>query len=273
MLDTIGIIGIGTIGSKLIPYLASKNYKVMAYNHKNIEMHRSNVQEIYCKRYKCLEDFESKIIFTENINDLSNLPLIIDATPDKYEVKKELYNTLDKICSKETVIGCTTSSLDLNVLAEFYRQDNFFGFHVFNPPDKMQLIELSFHDDVSLMCRDIMNNLKSKLTDKVFVELPIIQGYVVNRLLFVYLNAAYNYHLSTSIDFDKIDSCMKLGINAPMGPFQLSDYIGNDVCLDILKQFYHSLDLPEYKPSKLLSDYVEKGLLGKKVKKGFYEYE
>lgn len=272
-MDTIGIIGIGTIGSKLIPYLASKDYNIIAYNHKNIEMHQKNVKEIYIKRYKNDSEFDKRTKFTEDINDLIHLPLILDATPDKYEVKKELYNTLDKICSKDTVIGCTTSSLDLNVLAGFYRADSFFGFHVFNPPDKMQLIELSCNEEISSACRGIMNELKAILKDKVFVELPIIQGYVVNRLLFVYLNSAYNYHLSTSIEFDKIDSCMKLGINVPMGPFQLSDYIGNDVCLDILKQFYQSLNLPEYKPSELLIDYVNKGLLGKKTKNGFYIYE
>ncbi len=273
MLDKIGIIGLGTIGSKLTAYLAFLNIQVTAYCRRNKDAHNHTLEDLLLKRYAGIKDeINDRISVTDDLRDLKELPLIIDATSESYDNKRQLYSDLIQLCSPNTILACTTSSLDLNLLANYYRPGSFVGFHVFNPPDKMQLIEISVGENVSPACKAVINDLKQLLIDKVIVELPIIQGYVVNRLLFIYLNAAYNFHLSTGISFDKIDVCMKYGTNVPMGPFTLSDYIGNDICLEIIEQMYQTLKLPEYKPSQLIIDYVNQGKLGRKTHSGFYEY-
>jgi 3-hydroxybutyryl-CoA dehydrogenase len=271
-LKQVGVLGLGTIGSKLAVYLASLGLEITAFCHRETDAHRQALASIASRRYKGDTGIVERLILTDKLENLQALPLIIDATHESYETKQEIYNELHSICQPGTILASTTSSLDLHKLAGYYRADSFFGFHVFNPPDKMQLIELAYDEAVSLLCRKAIEDLKALLPEKVIIELPIIQGYVTNRLLFLYLNAAYNYHLETGIDFGKIDQCMKYGTNVPMGPFLLSDYIGTDICLEILEQFYSALQRPEYKPSPLLLETVAIGKLGRKSGRGFYDY-
>lgn len=271
MIKKIGIIGLGSIGSKLAVYLSTKGIEILAYCHHNLELHKGKIENIL-KKYDNIPSKLMPIIITSDISLLRDVDLIIDSSLEDYQVKKDIYNNICTFLGKNIVIGCTTSSLDLNKLANYYQPENFFGLHFFNPPDKMQLIEISYSSNISPKCLLIIKDIKDILTDKVIIELPMIQGYVVNRILFVYLNYAYNFQLETKLEFDLIDKCMKLGSNVPMGPFQLSDYIGIDVCFDILNELYNSLKNEIYKPSQLLYEFIEKGNLGKKTKKGFYTY-
>lgn len=205
----------------------------MAYCHRNLELHRGRIANIL-KKYDNISEKLMPIIVTSDISLLKNVDLIIDSSIEDYQIKKEIYKNICAFVDNDIVIGCTTSSLDLNQLASYYQPENFFGLHFFNPPDKMQLIEIAYSSNISPKFLLIIKDIKDILTDKVVIELPMIQGYVVNRILFVYLNYAYNFQLETKLDYDLIDKCMKLGSNVPMGPFQLSDYIGIDVCFDIL---------------------------------------
>jgi len=205
----------------------------LAYCHRNLELHRGRIANIL-KKYDNISEKLMPIIVTSDISLLKNVDLIIDSSIEDYQIKKEIYKNICAFVDNDIVIGCTTSSLDLNQLASYYQPENFFGLHFFNPPDKMQLIEIAYSSNISPKFLLIIKDIKDILTDKVVIELPMIQGYVVNRILFVYLNYAYNFQLETKLDYDLIDKCMKLGSNVPMGPFQLSDYIGIDVCFDIL---------------------------------------
>ncbi|GEM_PF-589584 len=266
----LGVIGLGTIGSKLTVYLASKKVKVIAYCRNNIDNHRMEIKKI-AGRFCASFDISDYIKVTNQIEDICDLDLIIDSTSEDYESKGQIYHIVKTLGNQDCVIATTTSSLDLLRLEHLYKHGQLFGLHLFNPPDKMNLIELTILKE-SAMTRGMVEKLKRILDDKQFVELPIVQGYVVNRLLFVYLNAAYNYHIETGIEFGKIDICMKLGTNMPMGPFLLSDYIGLDVCLQILQEFYHAFKSDVYRPSSLLVNAVRDGCFGKKVAKGFYVY-
>ena len=261
----------GTIGSKLVVYLSSKGVEILAYCYRNLEIHKEQIKNILKKDGNNTLN-SLPIIITNDLLSLRDVDLIIDATTEDYQIKKNLYKNISSLGNNDIIIGCTTSSLNLNKLASFYQSEHFFGLHFFNPPDKMKLIEIAYNFNISPKCALIIEDIKNMLTDKVVIELPMIQGYVVNRILFAYLNYAYNFQLDTKLDYNIIDNCMKLGTNVPMGPFQLSDYIGIDVCFTILNELYNSLQNEIYKPSLLLYEFIEKGYLGKKTKIGFYTY-
>jgi len=214
-------------------YLSSKGVEILAYCYRNLEIHKEQIKNILKKDGNNTLN-SLPIIITNDLLSLRDVDLIIDATTEDYQIKKNLYKNISSLGNNDIIIGCTTSSLNLNKLASFYQSEHFFGLHFFNPPDKMQLIEIAYSSNISPKFLLIIKDIKDILTDKVVIELPMIQGYVVNRILFVYLNYAYNFQLETKLDYDLIDKCMKLGSNVPMGPFQLSDYIGIDVCFDIL---------------------------------------
>ena len=136
----------------------------------------------------------------------------------------------------------------------------------------MRLLEINLPAKPTIDIDGFVHNIQQIMNDKEFVFIPRIQGYICNRLLFIYINAAFNYHQSTGISISDIDKAMELGTNVPMGPFRLSDYIGNDVTLSILEQFHKELGDETYKPADLIVKMVNEGSLGRKVGKGFYTY-
>jgi len=136
----------------------------------------------------------------------------------------------------------------------------------------MKLIELSFFKETSEEVKTLVYRFASSLDDKKIIEIPNIQGFIVNRLLFAYINYSIKFYFENALDAETIDSAMKLGTNNPMGPLELSDYIGNDITLDILQEFYNSTKDIVYKPNENFVKMVENFEFGKKVKKGFYRY-
>lgn len=274
----VAVIGLGTIGMKLVEYLMEKRIETTAYNWRNIEEKRKKFDEAIEKKVKYekigLADYEMMkglVTFTDSLDDLVEADILVDSSVEDYGTKRELYSgLLAKYPGK--VLASTTSSLDLNILASCFDETRFVGLHFFNPPTKMKLIELAFLPATSQETRLAVNALLHRFDDKQVVEIPPVQGYIVNRLLFVLLNAAFDYHDKTGIDTKTIDEAMKAGTNMPMGPFELSDYIGNDITLDILKSFHSALGEEVYRPSRVVEDAVRTGLLGRKSKKGFYQY-
>jgi len=277
--NKVAVVGLGVIGLKLVEYLSLQGYSIVAYNWRNIEAKRAQFQLNIDKKVKyekvsmeVLEQVKRRIQFTDKLDDIKDCELVIDSTKEIYAVKQELYASLLKVMGKQSVLATTTSSLSLQRLAGYFDKNRFVGMHFFNPPTKMKLIELSFLDSSNMSLQNSVYRFLRTLSDKKVVELPPIQGYIVNRLLFIYINAAISFMEETGLPAQNIDEAMRSGTNVPMGPLELSDYIGNDVTLDILNEFYSSLKDERYKPPAPLVQMVKDGKLGKKVKAGFYNY-
>lgn len=276
---TVGIVGLGAIGLKLTQYFASHKIHVIAYNWRDLDKKESIFRQNIEKQIKDGKSAYSEVVenanyveFTGKMIDLKRCDFVFESATEKYDIKQELYSKLKTVLSEQAVLATTTSSLSIAELSECFDKKRFIGVHFFNPPVKMKLVELSFlpenSPDIKMRTYDFLNLLK----DRKIIELPLVQGYVVNRILFVYINYAMEYAQETGISISNIDSAMKSGANFPMGPFELSDYIGNDITLQILNEFYSSLTDSRYKPAKLLLDVVANGWLGRKSKQGFYNY-
>lgn len=277
--NKVAVVGMGVIGLKLVEYLSLEGYSVVAYNWRDIDSKRLQFQSNIDKKVKyekvsmeVLEQVKRRIQFTEKLDDVRDCELVLDSTKETYAVKQDLYAVLLKVMGKQSVLATTTSSLSLQRLSDYFDKNRFVGMHFFNPPTKMKLIELSFLDPNNIALQNIIYRFLRTLSDKKVIELPPIQGYIVNRLLFVYINAAISFQEETGLSAQNIDEAMRCGTNVPMGPLELSDYIGNDVTLDILTEFYSSLKDPRYKPPAPLIKMVQDGKFGKKVKVGFYNY-
>jgi len=277
-IDQVAVIGLGTIGLKLAEYLASKGIKVKAYNWRNLSEKRLQFEANLEKKVKyekigldAIDIIRSRVEFTNQIEAVCGSDLLIDATAENYEVKRAVYRELAH--ESRALLATTTSSLCLDKLALEYHQDLFFGLHFFNPPTRMKLIELSFPDAFDEAKKATIYKFLSALDDKCVVEVPAIQGYIVNRLLFIYINAAAQFLESNGIEAQTIDTAIKLGTNAPMGPLELSDYIGTDVTLNILSTLWRDTSDERYRPAKVFCEFVERGLLGRKGGKGFYDYQ
>lgn len=271
--EKMSVIGLGTIGSKLIVYLLGKGVSITAYTRSDVKSKSESICSFLKRKFpEDADNLISKLLITNDINMLRNINIIFDATYEDYDVKEKLYGQLKEILDKDSIIATTTSSLDLNKLEKFSNPLTLIGFHVFNPPDKMRLVEINLPANPTIDIDGFVHNIQQIMDDKEFVFIPRIQGYICNRLLFIYINAAFNYHQATGISISDIDKAMELGTNVPMGPFRLSDYIGNDVTLSILEQFHKELGDEAYKPSNLIVKMVNEGSLGRKVGKGFYAY-
>jgi len=209
--------------------------------------------------------------FTQSFDDLREATIVIDASAERYDIKKDIYSHLMQFEARP-VLACTTSSLDLKKLGSFYEPRLFVGMHFFNPPTKMKLIELAFLPETDINVKQTIYQFLKNMDDKKVIEVPPIQGYIVNRLLFQYMNASFKMMERYNLDCETVDEAMKGGTNMPMGPCELSDYVGNDITLDILSEFYATFGEEEYSPSKLLVQKVDSRELGRKTKKGFYNY-
>jgi len=271
--EQISVIGLGTIGTKLIVYLLNKGVSIVAYTRNDTKSKHDSVYSILMKKHPDDADkLSRKLLITNDIKEVKSSKIVLDATCEDYNVKEKLYCQLNEILDKDSIIATTTSSLNLNILQAFSNPLTLVGFHVFNPPDKMRLVEISMPTESTERTDVFVTRIRQIMDDKEFIFLPRIQGYICNRLLFIYLNASFNYHLSTGISIGDIDKAMELGTNVPMGPFRLSDYIGNDVTLSILGQFHRELGDDMYKPSSLITKIVKEGLYGRKSGRGFYVY-
>jgi 3-hydroxyacyl-CoA dehydrogenase len=201
---------------------------------------------------------------TTAIEDLADRTLVVEAVAEDRAVKQALLSRLGAVLDPTAVIASTTSSLDVKELAEWTNRPERFGvMHVFNPVEKMKLVELAYPDGASYDARSRLRALCNTL-GKTAVEVPAIPGFVVNRLLFPYLFAAVRM-LDLGLDPKAIDTCMKLGAGHPMGPMALLDFVGLDVAAAIGDEI--EADVPQQ-----VRTLVERGHLGRKTGRGFYEY-
>jgi 3-hydroxybutyryl-CoA dehydrogenase len=212
----------------------------------------------------CAKVEDAATVVTE-LSELAGCPVVVEAISEEEGAKAELYRRLDEVLDDDTVLATTTSSLSVAGLAEASgRPDRFGALHVFNPVDKMKLVELSFPAGASEETRSRLQQLCEEL-DKTAVEVPDAAGFVVNKLLFPYLFDAVRLLERDGLEPEAIDTCMKLGAGHPMGPLALLDFVGLDVAAAIGESI--GTEIPD-RVRRLIAE----GKLGRKAGAGFYEY-
>lgn len=213
----------------------------------------------------CAHVDDSATVVTE-LSELSGCPVVVEAISEEEDAKRELYAQLADVLDDDAVLATTTSSLSVAALAEASgRPDRFGALHVFNPVDKMKLVELSFPDGASHETKRRLHELCEQL-DKTAVEVPDAAGFVVNKLLFPYLFDAVRLLERDGLEPKAIDTCMKLGAGHPMGPLSLLDFVGLDVAAAIGESIGAEV------PSRM-RELIADGKLGRKAGEGFYEYD
>ena len=212
----------------------------------------------------CSKVDESVTVVTD-LAELAGCPIVVEAISEDVDTKRELYGLLADILDADAVLATTTSSLSVAELAEASgRPERFGALHVFNPVDKMKLVELSFPDAASDDTRQRLRELCEQL-DKTAVEVPDAAGFVVNKLLFPYLFDAVRLLERDGLSPEAIDTCMKLGAGHPMGPLALLDFVGLDVSVAIGESIGTEI------PARV-RELIDEGRLGRKAGAGFYDY-
>jgi len=198
--------------------------------------------------------------------------VVIEAVFEKMDIKRELYAELDRLCPPDVVFASNTSSLSITEMANATkRADRVVGMHFFNPAPVMKLVEVIRGSETSDATVALIKDLCTKL-GKDAVEVRESPGFVVNRLLVPMMNEAFNLLQEGVASAEDIDKAMKLGTNMPMGPFELADYTGLDIGLDVMEVLFRETGDPKFRPSTLLRKYVRAGRLGRKAGRGVYEY-
>lgn len=206
----------------------------------------------------------------EGVNDAN---LVIEAVPESYELKADVFRQLDRICGSATILATNTSSISVTKLgSQTGRPELVVGLHFFNPVPRMALVEVVSGGRTGDVVVDAVSAFAREL-GKTPVLVQDFPGFVSNRILIPMLNEAVFTYQEGVAGIEEIDTVMKLGMNHPMGPLELADMIGLDVCLDILEVLHSEFGDPKYRPCPLLRQMVAAGKLGQKSGEGFYSYE
>ena len=214
----------------------------------------------------------ANIKYTTNFDSILNSELIIEAVSENLELKESIFKELDLKCPNNTILASNTSSISITKLAEkTKRKDKVIGMHFMNPVPIMKLVEIINSKYTSKETTDIITNLSKKL-EKIPLTVNDFPGFISNRILMPMINEAIESLDQGVANVKNIDGIMKLGMGHPMGPLQLADLIGLDVCKSILEVMLNGLKNPKYKPNKLLVRLVNEGKLGVKSGEGFYDY-
>ncbi|MCZ7395371.1 MAG: 3-hydroxybutyryl-CoA dehydrogenase [Candidatus Methanoperedens sp.] len=277
----IGVIGAGTMGGGIAQVAAQSGFEVVLEDVK--EEYASSgfakIRERLEKRVgegklesKEKERILSNIKTTARLEELRYADLIIEAVVEKEDIKKEIFEELDRICANETIFATNTSSIPIARLANVTgRPERFAGMHFMNPAYIMKLVEVVRGLSTSQETIDIITAVAKKM-GKTPVVVNDSPGFVSNRLLMPMINDAIFCLQEGIASKEGIDSIMKLGANHPMGPLELADFVGLDICLDILEVLHNKLG-EKYRPCPLLRKMVASGKLGRKSGEGFYEYK
>jgi 3-hydroxybutyryl-CoA dehydrogenase len=280
-IQSIGVIGAGQMGNGIAHVFAQAGFSVLmqdiseAFAAKGVATIDKNLQRGVDKGKQTAEEKAAtlgRIRTTTKLEDLAACDIVIEAATEKWEVKKQIFETLDKVCKPGAILASNTSSISITKLAAITkRPEAFIGMHFMNPVPVMQLIEVIRGLATGDATFDAVMELSKKL-GKTPIACNDFPGFVSNRVLLPMINEAIYALYEGVATVESIDGIMKLGMNHPMGPLTLADFIGLDTCLFILNVLHEGLGDPKYRPCPLLIKYVDAGWLGKKSGRGFYDY-
>lgn len=255
-----------------------KGYEVCVYGRENkkLENLKSYIENIFLTKIFLSENetklILSKLSLTTEIEKAKNVDLVLEALVEDLDLKKHYFKKLDVLCNFKTLFCTNTSSLSITeIAAATNRVDKIIGMHFFNPVNKMKLVEIVKGISTSEESLEMVKKLVESL-DKEFVIVNEIPGFIVNRILIPMINEAILLLEQNVATVEDIDKAMMLGANHPLGPLALADLIGNDIVLKIMDSIYSETKDTKYRASYLLRKYVSSGYLGRKTKKGFYNY-
>ena len=277
----ISVIGCGTMGNGIAQTFALFEFKVKLYDISlnNLDNAKKtilrNLERMVKKgviSHSELEKTSENISYTNEINSVLNSDLVIEAVTENIKIKESIFKELDNKCPEKTIIASNTSSISITQLANATkRKDKVIGMHFMNPVPIMKLVEVINSKYTSKETTNIILELSKKL-NKIPLSVNDYPGFISNRILMPMINEAIEALDQGVANVKNIDGIMKLGMGHPMGPLQLADLIGLDVCKSILEVMLNGLKNEKYRPNKLLIDLVNEGKLGQKSGEGFYDY-
>ncbi|OES44868.1 3-hydroxybutyryl-CoA dehydrogenase [Domibacillus iocasae] len=276
------VIGAGQMGSGIAQVCAQAGYDVILYDisEENIEKGMRNIEKNLVRQVEKQrmneegkEEVLAKVTPSAALQDASSVDLVIEAVVESMNVKRDIFARLDEITPDHTILASNTSSLPVTeIAAATDRPEKVIGMHFMNPVPVMKLVEiirgLATSDEVYKKIEEV-----TKAIGKMPVEVNDFPGFVSNRILMPMINEAIYTLYEGIATKEAIDEVMKLGMNHPMGPIQLADFIGLDTCLSVMEILHEGFGDDKYRPCPLLRKYVKAGWVGKKAGRGFYTYD
>ena len=279
---TIFVIGAGQMGSGIAHVFAVSGYNVYLHDLKEefVERGMTSIQKNLARlvekgkmEQSIMDSALANIQTSTDIQNAKNADLIIEAAVENMEIKAKIFAELDGVIKEDAIVASNTSSLPITeIAAVMSKPENFIGMHFFNPVPVMKLVEVIKGLATSPEVFQTVKALAEKI-GKEPVEVEDFPGFVGNRILLPMINEAVYTLYEGVASIEDIDAVMRLGMNHPMGPLQLADFIGLDTCLSIMETLYEGLGDSKYRPCPLLRKYVKAGWLGRKTGRGFYNYE
>jgi 3-hydroxybutyryl-CoA dehydrogenase len=280
-IQRVGVIGAGTMGNGIAHVFARSGFDVVLcdveqrFLDRGLQTIAKNLDREVAKNKIKEEDKASTLRRIESVIDrkkLADCDLLIEAATEKFEIKAEIFRDLDGIMKPEVILASNTSSISITKIGALTRRaDKVIGMHFFNPVPVMKLVEVIRGLDTSQATYETVRDLAVKL-EKTPVEVNDAPGFVSNRVLMPLINEAIYAVMEGVATAEAVDEVFKLGMAHPMGPLTLADFIGLDVCLDIMRVMQEGLGDPKYRPCPLLIKMVDAGWLGRKSGRGFYSY-
>jgi len=281
-MKNIAVIGAGTMGNGIAHTFAQAGFKVQLIDVNEtalataMETITKNLDRLIAKEKIAASDKVQTLAnistFATIAEGVQNTSLVIEAATENVDLKLQIFKQLDKTCSEDTILATNTSSISITQIAAVTsRPERVIGMHFMNPVPLMKLVEIIAGYSTSKAVVEFIVNLTEKI-HKTPVIVNDYPGFVANRILMPMLNEAIETLFTGVAGVKEIDTVMKLGMGHPMGPLELADFIGLDVCLSILEVMYDGFKNPKYAPNPLLVNMVLAGKYGVKTGEGFYDY-
>jgi len=277
---TVGVIGAGTMGNGIAQVAATTGYNVLLSDveERFLEKALARIEKSVAKlkeKGKIEEEpatIMGRIKTTTDLGEFKSCDLVVEAVLENFDVKAQIFHSLDEICTDAKVLATNTSSISItSIAATTTKPERVIGMHFMNPVPLMKLVEVIRGYHTSDETYAITGQISQEM-GKTPVEVNDAPGFVANRVLIPMINEAIFAVHEGIATAEAVDTVMKLGMNHPMGPLSLADFIGLDIVLNILDVMYEGFKDPKYRPCPMLVKMVEAGMLGRKTGRGFYDY-